>query len=348
MIDGLLASMAGLLVMQSTYEQRRREAMAAAWGKAEETMRRRSSGRDGGPPRGSLPAMEAPRRYRIGELLFDASTGELVGPAGENRLPPKAARLLALLLERPGELVSRDRLRAELWPEQHVEIDQALAYTVRQIRAALGDDGAEPRFVETLPRRGYRLLVPAEPVDAEADAGAELAAPVPVRQVSPGRRWSAPAAAGALVVLLALAGWAWQRGARAPADAGTSSIRIAVLPLGAPGEAVDEPLTEALVVALTAQPTLDVVARRPPPALRGTLRPHGDVGRELGVAFVASGGYREADQLLFLQLVRVADGKHVFARRYLGAPPEVQRQLGRAAAEIAAAAAASLGPPAKP
>ncbi len=291
--------------------------------------------------------MEAPRRYRIGELLFDASTGELVGPAGGNRLPPKAARLLALLLERPGELVSRDRLRAELWPEQHVEIDQALAYTVRQVRAALGDDGAEPRYVETLPRRGYRLLVPAEPIGVEMETSADVGAPI-ATPTSPRPRWSAPAAAGALVILLALAGWAWQRSGRAPATADTGSIRIAVLPLGAPGEAVDEPLTEALVVALTAQPKLDVVGPATTAALRGTLRPHTDVGRELGVAFIASGGYRVADQLLFLQLVRVADGKHVFARRYLGAPPDVQRQLGGAAAEIAAAAAASLGLPAKP
>src|SRR6185503_10665213 len=136
--------------------------------------------------------METPRRYRIGELLFDATTGELCGPTGASRLPPKAARLLALLLECPGELVPRERLRAELWPEQHVEIDQALAYTVRQVRAALGDDGAEPRFVETLPRRGYRLLVAAEPVDAEPDAGREQPAP---SQALTRPRWSALAAA---------------------------------------------------------------------------------------------------------------------------------------------------------
>jgi DNA-binding winged helix-turn-helix (wHTH) protein/TolB-like protein len=284
-------------------------------------------------------------RWRIGEHRFDATTGEIEGPAGSTRLAPKAARLLALLLERPGELVPRERLRQELWPEQHVEIDQVLAYTVRQVRAALGDDGAEPRFVETLPRRGYRLLVPAESVNGGSAVVAPDTVAPSVAPVDRVRRGWPLVAAFAFLVLLGVGGWAWRRGGERAAATPRTTVRVALLPLGAPGETVDDPLTDALtdalVVALTAQPTLAVVGPATTAGLRGTLRPHTEIGRELGVAFVASGGYRVDERFLFVQLVRVADGKHVFAQRYRGSPAEVQRQLGHAGEELAAAAAAS-------
>jgi len=284
-------------------------------------------------------------RWRIGEHRFDATTGEIEGPSGSTRLAPKAARLLALLLEQPGELVPRERLRQELWPEQHVEIDQVLAYTVRQVRAALGDDGAEPRFVETLPRRGYRLLVPAESLNGAPPVVAPGTVAPTAEPVDAGRRGRLLLAAVGLLALLAVAGLALRRGGDRVAAAPRATIRVALLPLVAPGETVDDQLTDALVEGLTAQPTLDVIGPATTAGLRGTLRPHTEVGRELGVTFVASGGYRADGRFLFVQLVRVADGKHVFAQRYRGSPAEVQRQLGRAGEEIAAAAAASLPAP---
>jgi len=276
------------------------------------------------------PIAADPEVYRFAGYVFDAVTGELAGPQGDTRLPPKAARLLALLLARPGELVSRETLRQELWPEQHVELDQVLAYTVRQVRAALGDDGAEPHFVETLPRRGYRFLGAIEPA-------ATGPAPAPRRGPLSQPSWRF-ALLVATVASLALAAWAVQRGAQRP-GAPAAPLRLALLPLGEPGlEATNDPLTDALVEALTAQPGVALVGPATTAGLRATTRPHPELGRELGVAFVASGGYRPDERVLFLQLVRVTDGAHVFAQRYRGDVAAVQRQLAGAAAAIAAAA----------
>jgi DNA-binding winged helix-turn-helix (wHTH) protein/TolB-like protein len=291
----------------------------------------------------------AGQRVRFAGHEFDPATGELRGPAGETRLPPKPARFLALLLERPGELVSRERVRQQLWPDQHVELDQVLAYTLRQVRAALGDDGAEPRFIETLPRRGYRFVAAVETTgdgsfpgattapshgNATAPAAGDAARPPAMDAAQRGSRWRGVAVA-ALVLLLALAaGWAWRRAA-APAP----QIRVALLPLGEPGlESVNDPLTEGLVEALTYQPTLAVLGPATTARLRGTTRAHTELGRELGVAFVASGGYRPAERLLFLQLVRTSDGAHVFAHRYRGDGEAVRRRLPEAAAGLALAA----------
>ena len=320
--------------------------------------------------------------YRFAGFVFDPTTGELESPRGDTRLPPKAARLLALLLARPGELVSREALRQELWPDQHVELDQVLAYTVRQVRAALGDDGAEPRFVETLPRRGYRFLGavesssgPLSPRRGERGVGTRGAAE---RQASgpPGARalarpWGesgvadqprgggrvgggsglsprgglvrgrAVALLAATVALAALAALAIQRRGQSAGGAGTPGepLRLALLPLGEHGRDLDNDLlTDGLVVALTAQPGVELVGPATTARWRGTTRPHPELGRELGVTFVVSGGYRPHQQLLFLQLVRVTDGKHVFAHGYRGPRQAVEGQLAAAAAAIVEAA----------
>lgn len=285
--------------------------------------------------------------FRFDGFVFDPVTGELAGPDGETRLAPKPARLLALLLERPRELVGRERLAQELWPDQHLDLDQALAYTVRQVRAALGDQADQPRFVETLPRRGYRFLGRIqEPAASSGRRGAEVAPPSRSWE-GVGRAatvWLAAAALALLATLLAW--WAWSGAPGGVAgEKRAAAIRVALLPLFEPGAvAVNDRLTEELLVTLTAQVALDVVGPATTGRFRATRRPHTEVGRELDVAFVVSGGYRPSEEVLFIQLVRVADGGHLFARRYRGSEEDVREQLPAAAAAIAGTASSEPAP----
>jgi DNA-binding winged helix-turn-helix (wHTH) protein/TolB-like protein len=272
------------------------------------------------------------RRYRFDGLVFDAQTGEVEGPPGTiRRLPPKAARLLAMLLARPGQLVPREEVRREIWPEEHIELDQVLAYTIHQVRDALGDDAAQPRLVETLPRRGYRFVGRLEEDAVEARAPLVVARGKLSRSVVVGV---------ALLAAIALGAWGlWANGARTAAA--SASVRVAFIPLGMTPEAdaeSNDALTDALVIALTEHRELELVGPATTAALRGTTRPHTDIGRELGVSFVLSGEYRPAKRLLFLQLVRARDGRHVFAGGYRGDVAAVERQLGEAARAISATA----------
>ena len=97
--------------------------------------------------------------YRFGDYTLDTSSGELLRGGYRVRLRPQPAALLEYLLQRPGTVVSRDELRRVLWPEgTFVHFDHGLNSCVKQLRAALMDDRATPRFLETLPRRGYRFI----------------------------------------------------------------------------------------------------------------------------------------------------------------------------------------------
>jgi DNA-binding winged helix-turn-helix (wHTH) protein/TolB-like protein len=272
-------------------------------------------------------------RIAFDGFVFDPATGDLGRPEGhDTRLPPKPARLLELLLERPGELVAREDLVAQLWPGQHLDVEQALAYTVRQVRLALGDEANEPRFIETLPRRGYRFV---------GQIGGSRPSPEAHRR-QPRRRVAV--AVGVLLVasvaLGALAWWGLER------SAGANPTRVALLPLVPPERlaadddalAANDRLDEPLLVALTARPELDVVGPATTAPLRGTRRPQTEIGRELQVEFVISGGYAPDERILFLQMVRTSDGGHLFARRIEGTEEAVVDRLGGVVAEMVAIA----------
>jgi TolB-like protein/Tfp pilus assembly protein PilF len=111
-------------------------------------------------------ASRAPR-LRIGPVVFDPETGELRGNGVASRLPPQPARVLALLARRAGAIVTREELRRLLWGDDtFVDFEQGLNFCVRRIRSALGDEAERPAYIETLPRRGYRLIAPVEEVAA--------------------------------------------------------------------------------------------------------------------------------------------------------------------------------------
>lgn len=99
--------------------------------------------------------------FRFGHFVFDPHSGDLRKNGRKIRLEGQPARILARLLERPGELISRDALRKELWPEgTHVNFEHSLNAAVKRLRRALGDSPDGPVFIETLARRGYRFIAP--------------------------------------------------------------------------------------------------------------------------------------------------------------------------------------------
>ena len=108
-------------------------------------------------------------RFDVFEL--DTAAGELRRNGDRVKLPPQPFRVLELLARHRGEVVTRSVIRERIWTDAFVDFEQGLNFCIRQIREALGDTAEAPRFIETLPRRGYRFLFPVEtPAAAEPKA----------------------------------------------------------------------------------------------------------------------------------------------------------------------------------
>ena len=143
-----------------------------------------------------VEASPPPRTLRFGPYEADLSTGELRRDGVKLSLQDQPFQILALLVRRPGELVTREELRSRLWPaDTFMDFEHGLNTAVKKLRQALDDSAEEPRYVETLPRRGYRFLAPVhvegaapEPPPPAPDLDRERAA------AAPGPRWRAHAA----------------------------------------------------------------------------------------------------------------------------------------------------------
>jgi DNA-binding winged helix-turn-helix (wHTH) protein len=159
------------------------------------------------------PASSRPRVIRFGVFELDTRSGELRKAGVRVTLQDQPLKLLECLLERPGELVTRDEVRGRLWPgDTFVDFEQGVNAAVKRLREALADSAESPRFVETLPRRGYRFIAPvrddrtpsaAAPASASSDAARVASA------LERFRRKRAAAAAGMAGLLLAIVGWSY-------------------------------------------------------------------------------------------------------------------------------------------
>ena len=126
-------------------------------------------------------------RFRFGMFGFDAGSLELEKNGRPISVRPQPLKVLALLLSRPGELISRDSLHQALWDgDTFVDFEQGLNHAIRELRAALGDASESPRFIQTLPKRGYRFIAPVERVpNVDAQAPIPAALPAPIAPVAP-------------------------------------------------------------------------------------------------------------------------------------------------------------------
>ncbi|HXY04530.1 MAG TPA: winged helix-turn-helix domain-containing protein [Terriglobales bacterium] len=121
-------------------------------------------------------------RWRFGVFELDVRAGELRKHGIRLKVQRKPISMLSLLVERAGEMVTRDELRKALWPgDDFGDFDHGLGIALNKLRAALGDSAERPRFIETLPGRGYRLLVP---VRAEPTTTRRLVAVLPFENLT--------------------------------------------------------------------------------------------------------------------------------------------------------------------
>ncbi len=131
--------------------------------------------------------------YLFGDFAFHPSSGELHKHGLKVRLQEQPFQILMLLLARPGEVVTREQVRQALWPgDTFVDFDAGLNSAIKRLRDALDDSAEQPRFVETLPRRGYRFIAPVEtPPEPASEPASPAVPPEPARK----SRFSGAAAA---------------------------------------------------------------------------------------------------------------------------------------------------------
>lgn len=205
---------------------------------------------------------------RFGVFQADLERGELRKFGVPVKIQEKPFRILAVLLERPGEIVTREELRERLWPaDTFVEFDDGLNAAVKKLRAALNDTADRPRFIETVPKRGYRFIAP---VIYEGDATPALAdkavtAPpqaAPERGVRQARlrRFAVPGSAAAAIVLVTAGAFAFFAAHRRPVLSEKDTVVLADFANSTGDPVFDGTLRQGLAVELEQSPFLSLIS----------------------------------------------------------------------------------------
>ncbi|HEU0201415.1 MAG TPA: winged helix-turn-helix domain-containing protein [Burkholderiaceae bacterium] len=256
---------------------------------------------------------------QVGDWRVDAARNELSRGAEVVRLEPKAIEVLVFLARRAGQVVSRDEVLTAIWPGVVVG-DDALTQAVIKLRKALGDNARSPTYIETISKRGYRLVAPVSP--AAAPAGAHAAAP-PWRNAT---RAMAAIVGVALVVVIGVF-LAWPELARR-----TESSRpvIAVLPFAnqsgdAKRDYFSDGVTEDIIDGLGRFSGLIVISRNSVHAYKERPIARQAISEELGARYIVAGSVREADGRLrvAVELSDAEKGTLLWSERYDGEGTEV-------------------------
>jgi TolB-like protein/DNA-binding winged helix-turn-helix (wHTH) protein len=253
------------------------------------------------------------------------STGDLAKAGFVTRLQQQPLQVLIELVDHAGDLVTRDQLIARLWPKGIVEFDTSLNTAVRKLRVALNDDPEHPRFIETIPRRGYRFLVPVTAatqttlaVEATPTPTPPLAPPVsrsPPATEAPTHRRRVYVASGLLLV--ALAACAWWYSAR-PTTPSLVVLPFVDMTTDQKDAALCNGITEELIGRLSQLQNVHVVARTSAFAYQGKTEDVRAIGKTLGVTHVIEGSVRRDGGALrvTLQLVSSEDGMHFYSESF--------------------------------
>jgi DNA-binding winged helix-turn-helix (wHTH) protein/tetratricopeptide (TPR) repeat protein len=192
---------------------------------------------------------------RFGEFKLDLRTRELRSNGHRSYLQEQPFHVLAVLLDRPGQLVSRDELMKQLWPsDTFVDFDQSLNKAVNRLREALHDSAEQPRFIETVPRRGYRFIGPVAPPGKPTEKDDR-----PLLEKRRGRHWKVLVPAAALLAALLGGGLYW-RSRQGHRLAGKETFVLADFVNNTSDPVFEDALRQALLASLDQSPFLNVLS----------------------------------------------------------------------------------------
>jgi len=299
---------------------------------------------------------QADGRLRFGVFEVDVRAGELRKHGLRVRLQEQPFQVLAMLLEHPGQVVTREELQKKLWPaDTFVDFDHGLNKAVNKIRDALGDSAESPRFVETVARRGYRFLAEVKAADAAPGQSPHVAPPpVPAAEtrdrpdlaVTPAATKNrAPSLAWKMAVFVPLAlivfftGWKlYSRNYPA-----TVIHSLAVLPLeslsnDASQDYFADGMTDELISDLGQLSALRVISRTSVMGYKHAHKPLPQIARELNVDAIVEGTVlRSGDRVrITAQLIDATADKHLWSQSYEGELKDtlaLQNQVARAIAD---------------
>ena len=284
-------------------------------------------------------AVRSSRLVRFGTFEVDLPAGELRKSGVKLKLTGQPFQVLTILLERPGEVVTREELQKRLWPDTFVDVDHNLNTAINKIREVLGDSAESPRFVETLPRRGYRFVAATGRFDATHSEAR------PVRTHRAGVQFAGLVVLSIFVAAILLVGinvHGW-RDHLLNLDAKPAIQSLAVLPLAnlskdPEQEYLADGMTEALITELGKLGHPRVISRQSIMQYRGSKKSLQDIAKELNVDALLEGEVERSDDRIRLSvhLSQVDPESQVWAREYKGDMQDVlglRNEIARAVAD---------------
>ncbi len=317
------------------------------------------------------------RRIRFGPFEVDQGSSELFKHGIRIKLQDQPFQILTILLERPREVVSREELRRKLWAEDtFVDFDAGMNAAIRRLRDALNDSADQPRYIETLPRHGYRFIAGTETVPSKPSPPTAIALPptrtpdassLPAGASLPSRGTITPpkesrlllwlstaAVTGGLILLLMLGSVSW-RDRIFRTHASPRIQAIAVLPLqnlsGDPAqEYFADGMTDALITSLAHISSLQVISRTSVMLYKNSREPLSKISRDLNVDAVVEGSVVRAGNRVRInaQLIEASSDRHVWAGAFERDMSDVLTLQDEAAKSIATEIAANLKQQDKP
>ena len=294
------------------------------------------------------------RRVSFGVFDMDLGTGELRKHGLRIRLQRQPFDVLAMLIERAGQVVSREELQQKLWPDNtFVDFDHGLNKAINKIREALGDSADTPRFVETVARRGYRFLADVKvpvPVSAPVVAASpETTVDARLPRALPDRRVLAWLLAFSVLIIVATAGVLWR--ARSTMHAQPSIHSLAVLPLESLSSDQSQDyfadgMTDELITELGRISALRVISRTSMMSYKHTRKPLRDIARQLNVDAVVEGTVLRSGDVVRItaQLIDATSDTHLWSDSYQGELKNTLALQNSVASAIAAHIRVSLNP----